>query len=338
MPPAKKLQVFVSSTYTDLREERQAAVEAILTAGHIPAGMELFTAGDQSQMDVIRRWIDESDVFLLILGGRYGTLEPTTGKSYTHLEYEYALEREKPLFAVVITDEALERRIRKGGRKIVEIDNARHLNEFRDMVLSRMVRFWGDLRDIKLAVLETMGEFSRRPELVGWVPGDQAVSGSLLAEEIARITKENSELRIRLATSGTDQVKINGLSFEELRQLLRQEIIDSTDLSPEETVDLVGIRRKFGDSTLNLEQLLWRLQDLVVETNPPNVSGKEPSFRYYKRLEFYGLIRLEPADSKGYAPLLRTDGRSYLFRLMSRFPELVSAAGLGKASSDLNEE
>ncbi|WP_207787650.1 DUF4062 domain-containing protein [Candidatus Thiosymbion oneisti] len=61
----KRLQVFVSSTYEDLKEERQAAVEAILTAGHIPAGMELFTAGDQSQMDVIRDWIDESDIFLL---------------------------------------------------------------------------------------------------------------------------------------------------------------------------------------------------------------------------------------------------------------------------------
>jgi hypothetical protein len=53
MTSKKKLQVFVSSTYSDLREERQAAVEAILTAGHIPAGMELFAAGDQSQMNVI---------------------------------------------------------------------------------------------------------------------------------------------------------------------------------------------------------------------------------------------------------------------------------------------
>jgi hypothetical protein len=40
----KKLQVFVSSTYEDLKE-RQAAVEVILTAGHIPAGVELFAAG-----------------------------------------------------------------------------------------------------------------------------------------------------------------------------------------------------------------------------------------------------------------------------------------------------
>src|SRR5438046_4027206 len=104
----KKLQVFVSSTFSDLVKERQAAVEAILAAGHIPAGMELFTAGDESQMDVIKQWIDESDVYLLILGGRYGSIEPKSGKSYTHLEYEYALAQGKPVFACVIRDQAID--------------------------------------------------------------------------------------------------------------------------------------------------------------------------------------------------------------------------------------
>jgi len=51
----KRLQVFVSSTFSDLRDERQAAVEAILVAGHIPAGMELFTSGDESQMEAIKQ-------------------------------------------------------------------------------------------------------------------------------------------------------------------------------------------------------------------------------------------------------------------------------------------
>ena len=38
----KKMQIFVSSTYEDLKDERQKMVEAILDAGHIPAGMEIF--------------------------------------------------------------------------------------------------------------------------------------------------------------------------------------------------------------------------------------------------------------------------------------------------------
>lgn len=98
----KKLQVFVSSTYTDLIEERQAAVEAILDAGHIPAGMELFKAGNESQLKTIYKWIDQSDVYMLILGGRYGSIENKTGKSYTQLEYEYALSKGIPVFAVVL--------------------------------------------------------------------------------------------------------------------------------------------------------------------------------------------------------------------------------------------
>ena len=73
-----KLQIFISSTYEDMKVERQAAVEAILKAGHIPAGMELFTGGDKSQWDVIKKWIKDSDAFMLILGGRYGSIEKGT--------------------------------------------------------------------------------------------------------------------------------------------------------------------------------------------------------------------------------------------------------------------
>ena len=72
----KKLQVFVSSTYTDMILERQNAVEAILECGHIPAGMELFAADNKKQFEVIKKWIRDSDVFILILGGRYGSIEP----------------------------------------------------------------------------------------------------------------------------------------------------------------------------------------------------------------------------------------------------------------------
>ena len=89
-------QVFVSSTFGDLRSERQAAVEAILKAGHIPAGMELFIAGDESQLETIKRWIDESDIYMLILGSRYGSIEPKSGLSYTEVEYYYAVDSGMP--------------------------------------------------------------------------------------------------------------------------------------------------------------------------------------------------------------------------------------------------
>ncbi len=224
----KKLQVFVSSTYTDLIEERQAAVEAILSSGNIPAGMELFSAGDESQMTVIERWIDESDVYLLILGGRYGSVDKKTGKSYTQLEYEYALQKGKPLFAVVISQTALDAKIKSVGRLAIEQENPKELNRFRADVLNALVKFWEDKKDVKLAIHETLSDFSYRKDLIGWIRGDNSINTGFLAEEIARLTKENSELRNKvLVSEGNSIAQYSTLTFAQLEELLKRESIDN---------------------------------------------------------------------------------------------------------------
>ena len=216
----KRLQVFVSSTYTDLRDERQAAVEAILSAGHFPAGMELFAAGDQSQMEVIKQWIDESDAFLLILGGRYGSIEPKSGKSYIHLEYEYAFEEKKPLFACAITETALNQGIKTFGKEVFETEESQKFKAFRELVLSKMVKFWDDSKDIKIAISETLNQLARREDLIGWIRANQEANVPALADEIARLSKENSQLRSQLASQSG--VAIAGLSYSELKILLQE--------------------------------------------------------------------------------------------------------------------
>ncbi|MFT3893410.1 MAG: DUF4062 domain-containing protein [Anaerolineales bacterium] len=188
----KRLQVFISSTYNDLIEERQAAVESILVAGHIPAGMELFTAGDESQMDVIKQWIEESDVYILILGGRYGSIEPTTGKSYTHLEYEYALSLGKPVFACVIRESALEKRIRTQGMNALEAEHPEKLKEFRAKVLQRMSGFWNDARDIKIIIGPALAEISRRSKLEGWIRSNSMAFSNSPVQLVAARRKELS--------------------------------------------------------------------------------------------------------------------------------------------------
>lgn len=212
----KKLQVFVSSTFTDLKQERQAAVEAILSSGNIPAGMELFSAGDESQMTIIERWIDESDVYMLILGGRYGSIEPKSGKSYTHLEYLYAVEKNKPLFAVVLSEKAIDEKVKNDGKSVLENENNHLLKEFKELVTSKMVKFCDDAKDIKLAIHETLSDFNYNKELIGWIRGDNAVNSSLLAEEIARLTKENDDLR----KESKNEILYNGLTYVELKNFL----------------------------------------------------------------------------------------------------------------------
>jgi hypothetical protein len=215
----KRLQVFVSSTFSDLREERQAAVEAILSAGHIPAGMELFSAGDESQMEVIKQWIDESDVYLLILGGRYGSIDPRSGKSYTQLEYEYALRESKLLFACVIKDAALEARVRKHGMEMLD-KHRKEWDAFRELVQSKIVEFWEDSKDIRIAIANKLGQLSRREDLVGWVRAHQEANLPALSNEIARLSKENADLRSQLSTNS--EVVINGLPYSKMKMLLQK--------------------------------------------------------------------------------------------------------------------
>ena len=49
----KRYQVFVSSTYADLKEERQHVIQALMEMDCIPSGMEVFPAADEEQWDFI---------------------------------------------------------------------------------------------------------------------------------------------------------------------------------------------------------------------------------------------------------------------------------------------
>lgn len=173
----KKLQVFISSTYTDLIEERQAAVEAILDAGHIPAGMELFKAG-KSQMKTIRKWIDESDVYMLILGGRYGSIEEESGLSYTELEYQYALSKNMPVFAIILDDNFLFiKATSKGKNTIFENDNLNKYNDFKTNVKCNIVKFVNNIDQISTQIHLQLNDILNDSDynLVGWIRANDKI-------------------------------------------------------------------------------------------------------------------------------------------------------------------
>src|SRR4030081_987382 len=88
----KRYQVFISSTYADLKEERRTFLKTVIELDCIPAGMELFPAADEEQLLFIKRVIDDCDYYLLIIGGRYGSVDET-GVSYMEQEYDYAVSR-----------------------------------------------------------------------------------------------------------------------------------------------------------------------------------------------------------------------------------------------------
>lgn len=194
----KKLQVFVSSTYTDLIEERQAAVETILDAGHIPAGMELFKAG-KSQMKTIRKWIDESDVYMLILGGRYGSVEEESGLSYTELEYRYALFKNMPVFAIILKDSFLFTKAASMGKdSIFEKVNIDKYDSFKKFVGTKVVKFVDNIDQISGKIHAQLNDILNDTEfnLIGWVKSNtitlqpETASCNLTYEQLYLLLKQ----------------------------------------------------------------------------------------------------------------------------------------------------
>lgn len=226
----KKLQVFVSSTYTDLIDERQAAVEAILDAGHIPAGMELFKAGNESQLKTIYKWIDNSDVYMLILGGRYGSIEQESNMSYTELEYRYALSKNIPVFAVVLSESFLTDKINALGLSAATEQKApEKYQAFKSFVMSKIIREVNDCKDIKIAIHSTLNEFLNEYDLIGWVRNtDENDTVQLLKDKCAlteennSLSKEIQQLQEQLRQKAKEQ--FGNYSFDELVTIFENKI------------------------------------------------------------------------------------------------------------------
>lgn len=320
-----KLQIFISSTYADLKEERQAAVSAILKAGHIPAGMELFTAGDVSQMDTIKRWIDDSDIYMLILGGRYGSIEKTTALSYTELEYDYAMEKGKPFFAVVIDENALEEKIKDMGSKVIERDHPQELKLFREKVLSKISSFFEDPKDIKLAVHETIPDLEARYDLKGWIRGDEIPDTKPFFDEIAHLRSENKELTDQLEQQHKriEQSKRKVPNEEELEEII--EILKKIEIETDLTTEDESVNPK----RIPLIYILASSKDSLV-TGVTNEVGINEVDRllYYNvcpKLQIHGLVINEKVASVLWRRFVLTKKGEALLAYLDKKEHLKSA-------------
>jgi len=160
----KRYQVFVSSTYLDLSEERAEVMQALLELDCMPAGMELFPAANEQQWNWIKKVINESDYYLVILGGRYGTLSETTGMSYTEMEYRYALEIGKPAIAFLHEDPA---KIELGKSEQTD-QSKKKFAQFRDYLQQRLCKYWNSPADLGAKVSRSITQLIKHHPTQGW--------------------------------------------------------------------------------------------------------------------------------------------------------------------------
>lgn len=202
----KKYQVFVSSTYKDLTQERQEVMQALLELDCIPVGMELFPAADDDQWTLIKNLIDDCDYYILIIGGRYGSLSPS-GVSYTQMEYEYALLKEIPIISFLHKNpDSIS--IAKSDFDPAFRDK---LQKFKLLAEQKLVRYWETPGDLGSMVSRSLMKLIKTKPRPGWVkaiylPSEDTANQILeLKTLVERLTVELEEVSSKIP-KGTEEL------------------------------------------------------------------------------------------------------------------------------------
>ncbi|WP_439826780.1 DUF4062 domain-containing protein [Aeromonas caviae] len=211
---SSKFQVFVSSTYIDLKEQRDQVIKAILEMGHIPVGMEMFSAADEEQWGIIRRQIDQSDYYVVILANRYGSVTDE-GISYTEKEYDYAVSQGVPTLGFVLDDSSPwpSQYTDTSATAVSALDN------FKNKVKLKHVSFWKNTDDLygrcSIALSKAFTAYPRE----GWIRASQ-YTDTKLTGELARLSAENATLREKLESFSTKEKQDRTQEFEEDIQII----------------------------------------------------------------------------------------------------------------------
>lgn len=208
----KKYQIFVSSTYSDLIDERKEATQALLECGCIPAGMELFPAASKKQWDIIKSVIDDCDAYILILAGRYGSMgndDRGNKVGYTEMEFNYALEKNKPIIGFLHNDiGAIE------ARKVeTSEDGRKRLADFYEKVKDgRLIKYWTNKDNLKAVIFQSVTNLKRDTPMSGWVRDTTS------AKQVN--TKPTGETNGNSISSGVNENEVNSKIINEYKHRL----------------------------------------------------------------------------------------------------------------------
>ncbi len=100
-----KKTVFISSTFIDLKDERNKVWECLEKYDVIVKGMEEFGARKTDPLTTCLLELQHSDIYVGIIGMRFGSEDPKSQKSFTQLEYEQAIASDKEILIYIIDEE-----------------------------------------------------------------------------------------------------------------------------------------------------------------------------------------------------------------------------------------
>lgn len=191
----RRYQVFISSTFTDLIEERKEVIQALLELDCLPAGMEMFPSANDDQWTLIKKVIDQSDFYVVVVGGRYGSMSEH-GISYTEMEYDHAVQKGIPILGFVHADPGSIQM----NKSESDVAARKLLAKFKDKVQTRHIKTYNGAEDLGSKVSRALNIAMRTTDAEGWVRGRFAMTPEVQAE-MAELRAQVSELNREVAAT-----------------------------------------------------------------------------------------------------------------------------------------
>lgn len=244
-----RYQFFISSTFDDLRPERQQVVQAVLELDHIPVGMEIFPSADEAPWDIVRRTIEASDYYVVLSAGRYGSTF-SDGVSFTEREFDLAVELGVPIIGFLHKAPSdLPAAKREDSPEAIA-----RLKAFHSKIRARHIRTWSSTEELGLQASKAIIYATKSQPRIGWVRVDQARSDS----DLERITQLTDELKS--AKKRSAELKKHNNDLEEF---IRKSVLPDADLAPallahgNDPTNFVGRYRKDGIAKEHSIDISW---------------------------------------------------------------------------------
>ncbi|MCS3430593.1 DUF4062 domain-containing protein [Klebsiella sp. BIGb0407] len=298
----KRYQVFVSSTFTDLEEERKHVIQTLMEMDCIPAGMELFPAIDEGQWEFIKKVIDDCDYYLLIIGGRYGSVAED-GLSYTEKEFDYAVS--KGLRVVVLVHENPDNLPLAKSEKDSKLREK--LTSFIEKASTgRLRKSWATASDLPGLVALSMSKTIKTYPATGWVRANQTTKESDL-RALIQLQKENESIKLELNQLKTQHTKVEDLNLADFESIFNFKCQTTYIQNARERSSTWDARMSWKEIfTIISPYLTQHLNESIVSRNigdvakeKENQSGSTPKIISQDlktisiQLQAYGLIKVE---------------------------------------------
>ena len=274
-------RIYVSSTFSDLKEYREQVRTALRSMDHEDIAMEYYSATDERPIDKCLSDVESCELYIGVFAWRYGFIPPGSELSITELEYRKAVECGKECLIFLLSEDASWPRS-KMDRASDRIDALR-----KELSNGYIAGIFTNPDDLRAKVFQAVRNWevnsgrAGKEKLTDWDAYRQAVINKhqwVRLQVIAGTSKDRGIAKIPLIDVFEPQLIVTGAPGSDVPEEVRkyqEEIYGPRPLAPNETTPEETEDANDTEETVETEteeSLLARDHELVLE-----MLGREPT-------------------------------------------------------------